>query len=1163
MQLSLLLLGPYEASLDGRPIADLYSSKVRGLLAYLAVEAGRPHARPILAALLWPDWSDSAALGNLRFSLSKLRQAIHDQDVRPPFLLVSRDTVQIDPLADFRADVRSLEEHLTASQWQQALAYAPGEAGACREAIECSIRHLEAAVELYRGPFLEGFSCGDSETFEGWALLTRERVEQSVIAALRGLVTLHRRLGDLIAAERYCRRLLALDAWDEEGNVALMTVLAEAGQRNAALRHFAAFRAELAKELSTEPSEKTVALYEMIKGGRTVGAGGALESRVAHAPHPPRASAPVFVARESELAQLERYLHKAFAGDGGVAFVAGEAGSGKSALIAEFARHASRRRPDLVHAGGRCNAYTGIGDPYLPFREIALTLAGAPKSGSGAAGRADEDAQNLQTAPPGAARALIENARDLASRLISTPRGASARSSVTATPLPQADLFAQYTDFLLALAAQQPLLLHLDDLQWADDGSLSLLFHLGRRLSGARVLVLGAYRPEEVMAGRDGARHPLWAVINELGRVHGNAEVDLDQADGRRFVTALLDSETNRIGTAFRDALYHHTGGHALFTTELLRSLQERGELVRDAAGAWVATTSFSGGRLPTRVEAIIAERVASLPEDCQTLLEVASVEGEAFTAEVVASVVGKSEAVVGAYLAGPLRRQRIVISDGLRRVESRRLSRYRFGHSLFQQYLYGRLDAVQRAKWHEEVGGRLAELHGEDSPDAHVQLAWHFEQAGLPARAADHLLAAGRRAMRLAGYREAVAAFERGLELLTKLPETPERAQRELDFRFGLGAAGAPLHHIAHPGQMSTVAPALPLGRQSGGTKMLEALLLEATTSRECSDFARAIALGEQMLGLGEASKDRQSLMLAHYILGTSHFFLSDAEVAHANLEASLRLWSDAEDEPLVAVTSIDVKAIVLSFDLITSWALGYPDKAAARDQEALERAYRLAQPATLMLSLVGSIWLALLGGTGEDPRPKIEALQCVVDEGGLEFGCPWTGVYGGWVLVGQGRVTEGIDRMQQGIAELGSGWGSPVTPLLVETCLKSGQYDQGLSVVNKALGAAEQRGLGLSFEPELHRLRGALVEARGGPGSAQAAEICFLKAIELACARRTRSWELRAAVSLARLWRRQGKARESQELLTGIRNQFTEGSDTPDLVEARAVLEDLQKVY
>ncbi len=674
-------------------------------------------------------------------------------------------------------------------------------------------------------------------------------------------------------------------------------------------------------------------------------------------------------------------------------------------------------------------------------------------------------------------------------------------------------------------------------------------------------MLLAAFRPDEVALGRAGQRHPLEAVRNELKREFGEPALDLAADPGRAFVDALLDSEPNDLPNDFRAALARRTEGHPLFTVEMLRGLAERRDLRRDEHGRWRPDPQLDWEPLPARVEAIIAERIEGLPQEWQALLAAASVEGEAFTAEVVAGVLGQPEDAVAACLSGPLRRQRLVISESLRRLGSQRLSSYRFGHSLFQRYLYHGLDPVERARWHEAIGTRLADLHGEDAAEIAVQLAWHFEAAGMAARAADYLLEAGSRALRLAAYREAVSAFSRGLAVLATLPETPERTQRELDLRLALSGALIPLHHMADPIHMHTVAQALPLSRQGRGRQMLYALLVEASACRERCDSGRAIELGEQMLAMAEANNDRQGMMLAQYILGTARVLLGDTTQARTSLETGLSLYADAEDDRLIAFTGPDVKASMLAPLALLLWVLGYPDQAAARDREMLARSQQLAQPVTLIFALCLSIVIALYARNDQAAPPKIETLQRVVAEYGLELLRPWADVYDGWLLIQQDRVLEGIARMRESIATIGQGWGgSTLGMVLAGTCLQRGLYDEGLSAVDEALARVTQQSDGLTFEPEMLRLRGALTLGQAGPGSAEAAEESFLKAIEVARGRQSRSWELRAAMDLARLWRRLGRVADAQSRLAGIYGWFTEGYDTPDLREARALLEELK---
>ena len=271
-------------------------------------------------------------------------------------------------------------------------------------------------------------------------------------------------------------------------------------------------------------------------------------------------------------------LAAALAGAGRVIFVTGEAGSGKTILLGEFSRRAMQAHANLLVAAGTCDAVTGIGDSYLPFREILQLLTGDIEAKRASAMLVPESARRLWAAMPDAVQALVEKGpglidtfvpgSDLALRaeafagqsrrgtwqagleqLLRRPAGAARNSGPS---VQQIDLFDQVTHVLQALARRHPLCLVLDDLQWADAGSVSLLFHLGRRLAGSRILVAAAYRPDAIAPHPEGARHPLEPVVDELQRIFGADPVELDECEGRPFVEALLDTEPNRLGADFR-----------------------------------------------------------------------------------------------------------------------------------------------------------------------------------------------------------------------------------------------------------------------------------------------------------------------------------------------------------------------------------------------------------------------------------------------------------------------------------------------------------------------------------------------------------------------------------------------------------------------------------
>jgi predicted ATPase len=358
----------------------------------------------------------------------------------------------------------------------------------------------------------------------------------------------------------------------------------------------------------------------------------------------------------------------------------------------------------------------------------------------------------------------------------------------------QQPILAQYTAALNAIASERPLVLILEDLHWVDAASSDLLVHLSREAAHNHMLILGTYRPDEVAVSRGGTQHPLAELLSELKRQHGDIWLDLGElaeVEGRRFVEAYLDTRPNRLGPAFRQALFERTGGHALFTVELVRELREQGDLRQDADGQWIDGPTIDWNVLPARVEGAIEKRMQRLETELQSILTIGSVEGETFTAEVVARVQQVQERGLVQRLSQELDKQhRLVTAYILAWLGSQRLSFYRFRHQLFQQYVYHRLTEIERVYLHEAVGSVLEALYGEQTEQVAMQLARHFEQAGLTEKAVMYLLQAGRRAAQLSAYQEVIAHLNKGLALLERLPETRERAQQELELQVVLGTA-------------------------------------------------------------------------------------------------------------------------------------------------------------------------------------------------------------------------------------------------------------------------------------------------------------------------------------------------------------------------------------
>jgi len=528
----------------------------------------------------------------------------------------------------------------------------------------------------------------------------------------------------------------------------------------------------------------------------------------------------VFVTRQRELDRLDSLLANATEGSGQICFVTGEAGFGKTSLTAEFARRAQQRDEELLVVFGDCNAQTGIGDPYLPFREVLGMLAGDIDDKVAQGVTTEENASRLKNFLQVSKRIIVDVGPDLIDILVpgvglATRAGAmvagdsklrnrrdtaQSRSGIlpsaadTSLSKDRNRIFEQVTTVLVTLSRERPLVLVLDDLQWIDESSASLLFHLARRIEGSRILVLGTYRPEDVALGRGEQRHPLATVVSELKRYYGDFVIALgtsDETEERQFVDALLDAEANELGEDFRNALLKRTRGHPLFTAEILRDMQERGDLVQDSSGKWIEGASLDWSALPARIEGVIEERINRLRGEVQELLKIASVEGETFTTQVIAGLQEMTERELLKTLTREVDRQhRLVIEEGSTRIGATRISQFRFRHNMFQKYLYSALGESERELLHEDVAAVLEALYDTEVHTIAMQLARHYEQARLDEKAASYFLQAGHRALALYAHSETITLAERGLGCLDRIGDITAHSDLLLELNLLLGEA-------------------------------------------------------------------------------------------------------------------------------------------------------------------------------------------------------------------------------------------------------------------------------------------------------------------------------------------------------------------------------------
>jgi predicted ATPase len=504
----------------------------------------------------------------------------------------------------------------------------------------------------------------------------------------------------------------------------------------------------------------------------------------------------VLSGRESHYERIRVALASALDGVPQILLLSGAAGSGKTTLIREFCQRTQQTEPDLLVVYTQCNSQSGAGDPYLPFKEALALLTGDAQEDQDRKSLSAENSSRLGKFAGQAAEALVELGPDLigvflpVTGLLTKAGAFVAKKAGWVKKLEQVEgtsllhenikpdrFFEQFGRVLIHLVGKKPIILVIDDLHWADGGSLDLLFYITRQVqssNGARLLLIGAYRPDEVSSGRGGARHPLEKNINEINRYWRNVNVDLASAiggdSGMRFINDLLDAEPNRLDADFRRRLFKHTEGQPLFVVEILRLLQDRNQLFKDGEGKWTLSQSVDFKDLPDNVKAVIRERIARLSQDLRDILTCGSVEGEHFTAEVVSRVRQVEELQLAGKLTEELERQhRLVEPEGEVRLNRKKLHIYHFVHTLFRQYIYDELSGMQKQLLHLAIGKTLEELYDADAKVIAAQLARHYIEAADEEKAIRYCVIAGDQARLAYGYREAIHFYNLAAEMIAR----------------------------------------------------------------------------------------------------------------------------------------------------------------------------------------------------------------------------------------------------------------------------------------------------------------------------------------------------------------------------------------------------------
>jgi predicted ATPase len=486
----------------------------------------------------------------------------------------------------------------------------------------------------------------------------------------------------------------------------------------------------------------------------------------------------------------------------------------------------------------------------------------------------------------------------------------------------------------------------------------------------------------------------------------------------------------------------------------------------------------------------------------------------------------------------------------------------YTFKHALTHEVAYQSLLRASRQRCHERIALRLEQRFRNVVEHQPQLLAHHYTEAGLGAQAVPFWQRAGEKANERAAYAEAVSYLNKGLGLLKALPDTPESLTQELSLYTVLGRTLKDVRGYGDPEVEQSYARARELCRQIGRAPQLFSTLLGLSIYFVVrAELETAHELGEQLLDMAQGVQDPVLLVEARYALGVTCFWLGEFVTARNHLEQGIANYDPHRHHSHIKVFGQDEGAVCLCRAALVLWYLGYPDQALTRGTEALTLAQQLAHPASLAYV---RYWLAFLYHQlrqVQKTQQWTNASIALSTEHGFGYWPPQGMILQGWVLTEEGRVKEGIVRLRQGLVDLQAA-GTEIQRayslgLLANGYKQAGQFGEGIAILDEALAAVDKTGARWA-EAELYLFKGELL-ARRAASDLQQAENCFHQSLAVSRRQQAKSLELRAAMSMSRLWQKRGKKAEAQRLLAGIYGWFTEGFDTADLKQAKLLLEEL----
>jgi DNA-binding SARP family transcriptional activator/predicted ATPase len=1076
-------------------------NKTLALLALLAASGKKGVRREKLIGYLWPDADTAHGRHLLKQACYALRQDLHSTD-----LLLGRAELRLNPDI-VSSDIQAFHE--AAEQGDRA-----------------------RMVALYAGPFLDGFYVDGAGEFERWADAERRHLAQRFCSALESLATEAVGRGEHGAAAEWWRQLAAVEPLSSRAAIGVMTALAALGESAAAVRYGQGYEAFVREELGAAPEPAVGAVLGRLQLEPTAAEGVTPDDlRLAVASGDRRRT----VGYERERAVLRAGLQAAVAGRGLMLCLAGEPGSGKTTLVEDFlAEIVGSGRPCHI-ARGRCSERLAGSGAYLPLLDALEGLLRA-------------DARGV------IARLLTDLAPNWYKQVapVLQPDAAPALAAVQAAS--QERLKRELNAFLREVCRVRPFVLFLDDVHWADASTIDILGYIANQMGTAQMVVVTTYRPSELHL----AKHPFGPLKLDLQARGLCREVSLElltRDDIERFLA--FEFPGHRFPAAFAQFVHAKTEGSPLFMVDLVRYLRAK-QVIAEGKGGWSLGESLPdlARDLPESVRSMIERKIEQLSEADRQLLTAAAVQGYECDAPIVAAVVGAGPAAVEERLEALER-----IHGFVRRLREHQFpdgtlaARYRFVHVLYQNGLYARLSPTRRAELSRTVAEALLGHYRDRSAEVAAEAAFLFEAARDISRAVEHFALAAERAAQVHAHREAGVLAQRGLSLLQSLPATPERAGRELGLQLRLGfSIQLTKGYGAREGGACMSRAREICSQLSESPQLFSAVLGLWLSNFSAGQMSATRELAEQLVRLAETAGDPVLLLGAHAALGGCLHHMGELVSSHTHLEQAIALHDQGQHERYLALFTHDLGLYARCESPRNSWLLGYPDRALTRLDEALALG-RESDPQTQALLICG-ISIHQLRREPREAEERAAACFELCDEHGLWSHRGWAAITRGWAIAALGALDEGIAQMQEGLRAFRAVRQLLNFPqllgMLAEALVEAGRIEEGLAAVQEGLEIAATTRQGF-YEAELHRLRGELLLQSSRDRAT--VEACFQEALAVARRRQAKSLELRAATSLCWLWADQGRRDDARALLAPIYDSFTEGFDTPDLQDAKAL--------